>query len=401
MSEAQLTCLVTIHGIGEQHAPTASSDGYADGLHRGLLRTSLQGSLLISDPLLAPNTVPEEGRPIYVVGTWPPSPSTVGQGLRRLGGWNTTDRRSVDPTNAPLSAGGSTIAHIAIVYADEQAQGTHGETDLEAAVRTAISLHRYASVGMMLEMPVLAAGAGVKAVLDFFHHPPAQQPPRTTGVGGVETVFRNLDDDVALYVCRNDLRERVRSFVHDALLRLCCRDDVAKVVINSHSNGTVIAADVLRQLPPVASDKIDWLITCGSPLRKYVDLFYWGTDFFCADTGNDAHRYIPQVQRWTNFWDPVDVVADPLAPPPGWHRGDPPGDPADPVRLFRSVVTGTGVTMSIDVDDRKVDNTAHVPSGGYPPHNYWDNQVEVVPELAAIVRKVSIGAPDESMGLIP
>ena len=67
--------------------------------------------------------------------------------------------------------------------------------------------------------------------------------PATDPLGGVTAVLGYLDDDVALYVCRNDLRERVRSFVHDALLRLCCRDDVEAVVVNGHSNGTVIAAD--------------------------------------------------------------------------------------------------------------------------------------------------------------
>jgi hypothetical protein len=384
MNEEKVTCLVTIHGIGQQHPPAGGQDGYADGLHRSLLQTSLGDLLLERDPL-APDAGEEPApiRPIYVVGAWPPQPNAP-YGLGRLGTWATNDRRNVDISKAPLRYPDRPVVHLAICYADEQAKGTHLSADLETVVRTALSVTRYATVGTLLTAPLAALGAGARTVFDYFRQQPATNRPATDPTGGISAIFGYLDDDVALYVCRNDLRERVRSFVHDAILRLACRDDVGAVVVNAHSNGTVIAADVLHQLPPVASSKIEWFITAGSPLRKYVDLFDWGTDFFCADTGT---AYVPQVQRWTNFWDGSDIVADPLAAPKGWRRGD--ALPvADPDRLFQVVVPSSAEMAPIEVDDKQVNNVPHVPAGGYPPHNYWDNREEVVPVLADIVRQV-------------
>jgi hypothetical protein len=43
---------------------------------------------------------------------------------------------------------------------------------------------------------------------------------------GLGTVFLQLQEDVATYVCINALRQCVRNFAHDALLRLIYRDDV-------------------------------------------------------------------------------------------------------------------------------------------------------------------------------
>src|SRR5205085_85323 len=91
---------------------------------------------------------------------------------------------------------------------------------------------------------------------------------------------------------------------HDALLRLCFREDVTSIVVNAHSQGTILAYDVLRILPPIAAAKVQGFVTAGSPLRKYADLFYWGTD-----AGSLCH--VP----WTNFWDDTDPVADPLVRP--------------------------------------------------------------------------------------
>src|SRR5437016_13872047 len=89
-------------------------------------------------------------------------------------------------------------------------------------------------------------------------------------------MFHQLEDDVAGYVCHNEMRERVRSFVLDAILRLACRDDVDGIVLNTHSNGTVVAIDVLRTLPPFAARKVLALVTAASPLRKYIDFVTCG-----------------------------------------------------------------------------------------------------------------------------
>src|SRR5262249_36510927 len=148
---------------------------------------------------------------------------------------------------------------------------------------------------------------------------------------GLRATIVQLENDVAAYVTRDALRQRVRSFVTETLMRLAYRPDVDGIVVNSHSQGTTVAFDVVRDFPVVAKDKIKAFVTSGSPLRKYVDLFAWGREVGCLYGINHEQG------RWTNFWDPIDPVADPLAARLQWH----PGDPIDPQpgdeELFRAV----------------------------------------------------------------
>src|SRR5947209_15231833 len=110
----ELTCLVTIHGIGFQQSPDGDIRGYADGL---------QDSLLRSIPAEAGgDPVSEFGREkgvgaIYVHSDWPPNTRKSDEGLARLGAWVPGDasHRAVDIANAPLADGDKPIAHIALV----------------------------------------------------------------------------------------------------------------------------------------------------------------------------------------------------------------------------------------------------------------------------------------------
>ena len=174
-------------------------------------------------------------------------------------------------------------------------------------------------------------------------------------------------------MARNALRERLRAFVRDALTRLILRDDVARVVVNGHSNGTVLAFDVLSQLPLPLLDRVPALVTAGSPLRKFVELLGWGTD--AANL-----RSLPE---WLNFWDERDPVADPLEPPVGWRRGQPP--PAAMTGLFTGHDPDTGDPVRIAVRDIRVDNVENVGGGGLVAHDYWDNQREFGLPLAALL----------------
>ena len=190
-------------------------------------------------------------------------------------------------------------------------------------------------------------------------------------------LLHTIEDDVACYVCHNEERERVRSFVSEALLRLASRDDVGAIIFNTHSNGTVVALDVLRQLPPFASAKIKTFITAGSPLRKYVDLFQWG---------QQIESFNP-IKPWYNFWDERDPVADPLEPPLSWRRGDRLVSPYD-LKLFRLIDPDSGASSPIDVTHITVDNVGKSTGGGLQAHNYWDNEEQFVRQLADIVREV-------------
>jgi len=157
-------------------------------------------------------------------------------------------------------------------------------------------------------------------------------------------------------------------------MRLAYRDDVDSIVLNTHSNGTVIAFDVLRYLPQEATTKIKAFITAGSPLRKFVDLFHWGNQTQC----------LYAVEPWYNFWDRRDPVADPLDPPISWRVGDRIVPSVE--KLFSRLDLNNEEPCWIKVDDREVDNVVKSTGGGLQAHNYWDNEEQFVTQLADIVR---------------
>jgi hypothetical protein len=215
---------------------------------------------------------------------------------------------------------------------------------------------------------------------------------------GPLAVWDTIQDDIATYVCRNDIREDVRLFVAEALQRLCARDDVALVVINAHSQGTVVAYDVLRSLPSSAMANVGAFVTAGSPLRKYLDCFTWGNEAGCIAqlqgpgagwiAGGDGAR--EPGKGWVNFWDDTDPVADPLSPDRAWRPGQPVPDPPDPRNgLFGAHDDNSGAALDLAIADRQVDNWANSSGGGLQSHNYWDNQTEFVRPLATILRDVS------------
>lgn len=397
-----ITCLVTIHGIGFQQAPNAAMPGYADQLHQRLAQC-LDASILSDDPNRA-RTQRGEAGPIYVQSSWPPDSNNLEAGLRRLGSWASGPVRAIDTSQAPLVGSTGRVAHVALVYSHLQDQGAHPGALLEASTSALLSLGHYASftglVGMafedlkaMLAHPHLGSSGTPSLAIrtdagTVSHHPierlfrrpiAAEQSSPPTGL---LTTLRTLEADVAAYVSRNDLRERVRAFVRDALHRICYRDDVASVIVNAHSNGTIIGFDVLSQLTPTAAQKVRWFVTAGSPLRKYVELFYWG------NTVGEMRNMAPPKQ-WTNFWDDRDPVADPLAPPISWQRGDALPAPSAQQSLVSAVDPELGTVAAFNIADCRVDNVTNSTGGGLQAHNYWDNQNEVVLPLADILRQIA------------
>jgi hypothetical protein len=212
-----------------------------------------------------------------------------------------------------------------------------------------------------------------RAHLPARHRRARQQAP-SSSPSGLLPLLRALEDDVACYVCHNEERERVRGFVFEAILRLAARDDVGAIVFNTHSNGTVVGLDMLRQLPPFAAAKVNAFVTAGSPLRKYVDLFRWGRQ----------NESLNPIRSWYNFWDECDPVADPLEPPLSWRRGDELVSGCDP-KLFNLIDPDSGAASNIELTDITVDNVHKSAGGGLQAHNYWDNEEQVVQRLADIV----------------
>jgi hypothetical protein len=203
----------------------------------------------------------------------------------------------------------------------------------------------------------------------------APAPPATPGPLGT---IRALEDDVATYVARNDLREHIRGFVQEAVLALVARPEVRSIVVNAHSQGTVVCLDVLRRIPwQTDAPKLARLVTAGSPIRKYIDMFAWGNDVSRLGT-------LPSPW-WSNFYDPRDPVADPLGPA-SWRAGDAlPSGITDNDSLLVAIDRDTGEPHPVAVDDVPVDNIKDSSGGGLQAHDYWGNP-EFVAQLAKLLR---------------
>jgi hypothetical protein len=389
-------CVVTVHGIGFQQPPKDGTPGYADPLHEHLRKPL--GNRLGDDPQR-----PGTGGPVYVSSEADGSPS---KGLARL------------DKHRPLVGEQGKIAHVALVYSpSEPLEPRIGET-AEAMARAAISHSHYVSALGALRLLFSDAWAALhqdsggdgrstltpRSDLDptVHHGVLGRLLQRNTQASVTEPgaaaaaapnafgMLQALKDDVATYVTRNDLRERVRGFVEDALLRLIDRPDISGVVINAHSQGTVLCWDVLCRLPfsSWADDDDDarasmfrHFVTAGSPIRKYVDMFAWGDQ-----VGELAAVLEPAGSlKWHNFCDRHDPVGDPLNPPADWRPGDPwdqsPGKD-DGLLVARD---RNGEVRHVTIADARVDNTKYSSGGGLQAHDYWNNQQQFVPALAALL----------------
>jgi hypothetical protein len=381
-SDAKKICVVvTLHGIGFEAAPDEKKEnsGYADPLHAHLHRCI--GPMLSDDPERKRDKPGENGA-IYVQSLWPDKgdkKASREKGLARLDGTLVSKNKSV--------------SHVALVYSNLEATGPAVGAALIALLMSIFSVGRYASISGLARLLVTDIKAAIFRKRSLAQkqlpisslprkdmtakHKGREKPVDTSSSPGPLRTFRSLENDVACYICHNDERERVRSFVREALMRLASRKDVGQIILNTHSNGTVIAFDVLSSLPKETVDKIKVFVTAGSPLRKYVDLFHWGTEFRCH------YRFMP----WYNFWDELDPVADPLEPPLTWRVRDKLLSPYA-TNLFSRIEPDTEVSCCLPVKDWRIDNVKYSPDGVLKAHNYWDNEKDFVPKLACIVTEL-------------
>jgi hypothetical protein len=405
-----ITCIVTIHGTGFQQAPSEGIAGYADDLHTHLCRELNKDDveLLSDDPDHRPHQM-VGSVPIYVESVWPPGSFCREDGLKRLGSWVADPRTGLtvsherrDDPKQELVKGKARIAHIALVYSRLEGEGPRLGASLITATRAIANLRRYSRAGTLVKtlyldliqpsLKLLWARVRGRPLYDSSAAVPSlrvreDDQKHATGKGsaprhpsGFLAILRQLENDVAAYIGDNGSRQRVRSFVLDALLRLALRDDVSAIILNTHSNGTLIGLDVLQELPPPAAKKIRAIITAGSPIRKYVDLFAWG-EYLALEP-----ELTPWVEQWWNFYDERDIVANRLLPWAGWkEETEPP--PEQLIGLYQAANPG-GEIIPILIKDKLVNNVKNSPGGGIPAHNYWDNTQEFIPQVAELVRNV-------------
>lgn len=397
-------CLVTVHGIGFQQPPTDGRPGYADALHARLHEPL--GDLLGDDP----ERVGDSG-PVYVC-------SEV-HGSRRDG------LARLDPGQALAPEG--KIAHVALVYSPSEPLQPRLGSVADVLARAVLDHNHYVSELGGLRLALSDAWAALhehNAVTDgstllprtdlalaphqhrlagmmHGHRAPPRSPPDPGPLG----ILRALEDDMATYVARNDLRERVRSFVQEALLALFDHPGISGLVLNTHSQGTVIGWDVLCRLPFFSwrdshdsrASILRAFVTAGSPIRKYVDLFAWGEQVgqMAALLGGGLGEL-----AWLNFSDPHDPVADPLNPATAWKPGAPQDErPPNDKGLLIATNPIDGTQQHVDIHDTSVDNIKNSSGGGLQAHDYWNNNSEFVVPLADIlegaIREPTAGGQQE------
>ena len=106
------------------------------------------------------------------------------------------------------------------------------------------------------------------------------------------------------YVRPDGVRFKVRQELRSRLLKelAAAAAEAERVVIVSHSMGTMIAYDVLRNCPECP--QVDTLITLGSPLgvREVQQ------ELIAVDA-KDVDFPAAKLRRWVNIYDPLDPVA--------------------------------------------------------------------------------------------
>ena len=166
----------------------------------------------------------------------------------------------------------------------------------------------------------------------------------------------------------------MRGFVQEALQKLLEHPQVDVIVVNAHSQGTVLCWDVLCRLP-LFDDKLGWtkripvFVTAGSPVRKYVDVFSWG-----HRVGQMAAFKHGEL-AWRNYYDPCDPVADALDPTP-----------------LVAVDRGSGIECHFPIADHRISNVEHSSGGGLQAHDYWNNETEFVAPLGELLHELVAGA---------
>jgi hypothetical protein len=396
MTDGKKLCVLTVHGVGFQQPPTDSAAGYADVLHKNLsdgLRAL--GSSLGNDPQRKPGPF----GPVYVMSAKPGTHDHE-WGLKRLGTWRGD---SIDVTGMPLADGAEPVVHVALIYTTLEGVSPGLGREAGTLGEAGLMLGHYASVVGAFRLVVGDAWAALRegggraapvpspslqprddAMTARQHHLAAllHRKPASSGALGV---VRTLEDDVVAYVCRNDLRESIRRFIAEALRRLLARPDVAGVVVNAHSQGTVGSFDVLRLYPSASRAGVRAFVTAGSPLRKYADLFSWGNNAGGLFSGEDDSDGL-QPTRWLNFYDEKDPVADPLGPPDTWHYGSAPDNPPPGELGLFYALDDDGKQVPVPVTDIEVNNLEKSSGGGLQAHNYWDNKEQFITQIAELLK---------------
>jgi hypothetical protein len=151
---------------------------------------------------------------------------------------------------------------------------------------------------------------------------PAMGGTAAFGLPDPRTILINLRDgtynaadqanDVASYVSTNGSRAQILNRLSRKLYDMHDTYPQAVLILASHSQGTMISYDVLRQVNSRLPRLATW-ITMGCPLAWYVNCTKWGSDLLDVST----------TLTWLNFYDDHDIVGKALGPLVNWQAPRP------------------------------------------------------------------------------
>ena len=152
-------------------------------------------------------------------------------------------------------------------------------------------------------------------------------------------------NDVANYVSNNGVRVQMQHRLSDKLFQVQAAHPKAKVILGTHSQGTIIAYDVLRLNGAQIANLATW-VTMGSPLGWYLRFLRWGDEILGMQ---------PSL-TWLNFYDDEDKVGQGITDLVAWPSPKP---------------------RDIDVDNR---------AKGLDAHDHWHNS-DVVARYFQLIRQ--------------
>lgn len=120
----------------------------------------------------------------------------------------------------------------------------------------------------------------------------------TTGFLGIDAAILDTVKEVVVYLFDQDAAKEVQDRVVAALDQAAT--DFDEIVLVTHSLGTVVSFDALKQF--AHRYKIAWWFTLGCPLGKLVKMRVRSSDLGEITNGN--------IARWHNLYDTNDIVAD-------------------------------------------------------------------------------------------
>ena len=143
-------------------------------------------------------------------------------------------------------------------------------------------------------------------------------------------------NDIANYTLRNGVRAQILHELTKTLFDVSAEYPNAEIILGSHSQGTIVSYDVLRQVGSRLPQLKVW-VTMGCPLGWYYNQGGWGRDLLS----------ISATLTWLNWFDDQDKVGKALQGLVDWVAPRP--------------------------QDRDVDNTGQ----NLHPHDHWANPTVV------------------------